>query len=143
MVFVRSKGVEILPQTSLGVVADFPDDGMHCDRQNAVIVEIASKTRRTSGVDIPLHILGSQPTIEADQTGSLARELQDLPDAKAAFNAVIASYILNNYQRETAEESYASERGLAIIHGLPGTGKTYSMTALGHAHVTGLPGSWS
>jgi hypothetical protein len=129
------KGSRDFPEASTTVNVDlsFSDDPTSCNRQAAAMVALGDELQRKSGADFQSLLLECPSVIE--NTGSLANEVKDSAPAKKEWDGALAACRFTPEQSEALNMSFRSKSGVTIVHGPPGTGKTFTQMAGMVAHL--------
>ncbi|KAI7266552.1 hypothetical protein KC343_g2190 [Hortaea werneckii] len=113
------------------VKVELKDDPTPTDRHQATITEIEAGVQRTKGVDFGFLILRAPPSII--ETESLARQMTKV--LRGLTMGVANVFDLNHAQTEALSNATESSSGFTAICGPPGTGKSWSVAAIGYAHI--------
>ena len=115
------------------VEIEFKDDTTSCDRQDAAITQLGRGTQRTYGVDFQ-SVLLETPSVICN-TGSIAEEVKDYTTANEEWDGALEHFKFTPEQEIALDMSFTSSSGLTIVHGPPGTGKTFTQMAGMMAHI--------
>ncbi|KAI6817119.1 hypothetical protein KC332_g9653 [Hortaea werneckii] len=115
----------------LVVKVELQDDPTPTDRHQATIKEIEAGFQRTKGVDFGALILRAPPSII--ETDSLARQMTQV--LRGLVMGVANAFNLNDAQTEALSNATESSSGVTAICGPPGTGKSWSVAAIGYVHI--------
>ncbi|KAI7512759.1 hypothetical protein KC347_g2179 [Hortaea werneckii] len=113
------------------VKVELKDDPTPTDRHQATIKEIEAGVQRPKGVDFSFLVLRAPPSIMA--TDSLACQMTAV--LRGLVMGVANAFDLNTAQTEAVNNATGSSSGVTAVCGPPGTGKSWSVAAIGYAHI--------